>query len=178
MQPSQVETPPGGTNHREAQNTENTGAIVAQLPAISNSQHNSVEAEISANADDYVRELAKGNNAKLLAKAANYASMHAHAMATAHETWSNHRGGADAVARHALYFRPTHGRKVGRIITWPARQATKTIAACAHSISARASKHLENTQHEQIFFAGTAALCYISPRCFKHHKVSGQPPRQ
>jgi hypothetical protein len=77
MQASQVETPPGGTNHREAQNTENTGAIVAQLPAISNSQHNSAAAGISANADDYVRELAKGNTAKLLAKAANYASMHA-----------------------------------------------------------------------------------------------------
>lgn len=77
MQPSQVETPPGGTNHREAKNTENTAAIVAQIQAPGNSQHNSAAAEISANADDYVRELAKGNTAKLLAKAANYASMHA-----------------------------------------------------------------------------------------------------
>jgi hypothetical protein len=154
MQPSQVETPPGGTNHREAQNTENTGAIVAQLPAISNSQHNSVEAEISANADDYVRELAKGNNAKLLAKAANYASMHAHAMATAHETWSNHRVGADAVARHALCFRPSHRRQAGRITSRSTRNATKTIAACAYAASDRASKHLENTHHDQFFFAG------------------------
>lgn len=77
MQTPQRETPPGGTNHREAQNTENTGAIVAQLPATGNRQHNLGAAEISANAEDYVRDLAKGATSKLLAKAAIFASAHA-----------------------------------------------------------------------------------------------------
>ncbi len=77
MQAPQKETPASGGNHLTGANTQNTGAIVAQIQAPGNRQHNSVEAEISANADDYVRELAKGNTAKLLAKAANYASMHA-----------------------------------------------------------------------------------------------------
>lgn len=73
MQAPQEETPPGGTNHREAQNTENTGSIVAQVTATGNQPKN--EPVISA--DDYLRQLAKGNTAKLLAKAANFAAMHA-----------------------------------------------------------------------------------------------------
>ncbi len=73
MQTPQRETPPSGTNHREAQNTENTGAIVAQVPAGGNQP----ASEPVTNAEDYVRELAKGNTARLLAKAANFAAMHA-----------------------------------------------------------------------------------------------------
>lgn len=73
MQAPQKETPASGSNHLTGANTQNTGAIVAQLPAPGNQPKN----EPVINADDYVRELAKGNNAKLLAKAANYASMHA-----------------------------------------------------------------------------------------------------
>ena len=73
MQAPQEETPASGCNHLAGANTQNTGAIVAQLPAPGNQPKN----EPVINADDYVRELAKGATSKLLAKAAIFASAHA-----------------------------------------------------------------------------------------------------
>lgn len=73
MQAPQEETPASGCNHRAGANTYDTSAIVAQVPDNGNQSKN----EPVTNAQDHLRELAKGNTARLLAKAANYASMHA-----------------------------------------------------------------------------------------------------
>ena len=66
MPTPQKETPTGGSNHGAGVNTYDTGAIVGDRTP-----------SVNASADDYVRDLAQGNTAKLLAKAASFASMHA-----------------------------------------------------------------------------------------------------
>lgn len=76
MQTPQKETPAGGGNHAAGVNTQNTGAIVCDgaLP-------------VNSSADDYVRELAQASNARLLNKAANFASVHA-----PHTLWHRRMG--------------------------------------------------------------------------------------
>lgn len=76
MHAPQKETPTSGGNHTAGVNTHNTVAIVrdGMLP-------------VNSSADDYVRELAQASNARLLAKAANFASLHA-----PHTLWQRRLG--------------------------------------------------------------------------------------
>jgi len=76
MHATQKETPTSGGNHAAGVNTYNTGAIVhdGALP-------------VNSPADAYVRELAQASNARLLTRAANFASLHA-----PHTLWQRRLG--------------------------------------------------------------------------------------
>lgn len=76
MTTPQKETPTGGSNHLAGVNTHNTGAIVRDGAS-----------PVNSSAAVYVRELAQANNARLLAKAANFASLHA-----PHTLWQRRLG--------------------------------------------------------------------------------------
>lgn len=76
MHALQKETPTSGSNHLAGVNTYNTVAIVRDGVS-----------SVNSSADDYVRELAQASNARLLAKAANFASLHA-----PHTLWQRRMG--------------------------------------------------------------------------------------